>query len=194
MNDQLPTGVRGRWVALGLLLIVLTLIYQLTLAPIWARYQGLAPAIAEQTEQVQRYQRLAAQAPLLQTRLQALRTDTRFNDYLVPGASSALAAAAMQQRLQELAQTQQGRVLSTRVGKPQADADFEQITINARLQIDLAGLQALLYHLETQAPYLFVRNLHVYRQLGRRADQATDQLDVQLDIDGLRLAGEDARG
>lgn len=192
--SQLPTGKRGRWVALGLLIIVLVLIYQLTLAPLWARYQTLTPRIAEQQEQVQRYQRLAAQAPQLKARLKRLRNDPRFSSYLVAGASSALAAASVQQRLQELAQAQQGNVLSTRVGKPQADGDFEQVTINARLQINLAGLQALLYNLETQPPYLFVRNLHVYRQLGRRTTGGSDadQLDVQLDIDGLRLAGEQA--
>ena len=185
----LPTGARGRWVALGLLLILITLIYQLTLAPLWARYRALAPAIAEQQEQVSRYQRLAAQAPQLRERLQTLRNDARFNDYLVPGNGSALAAAALQQRLQELAQAQQGRVLSTRVGKPLGDGDFEQVTINARLQIDLAGLQELLYSLETQSPYLFVRNLNIYRQRGRNT-RGNDQLEVQLDIYGLRLPGE----
>lgn len=190
--SNLPTGARGRWVALGLLAILLVLIYQLTLASLWARYQALAPAISEQTKQVQRYQRLAAQAPQLRERLQRLRNDARFTDYLVPGGSSALAAAALQQRLQDLAQAQQGKILSTRVGKPQSDDDFEQVSLNARLQISLSGLQALLYNLETQAPYLFVRNLHVYRQLGRKTGN-TDELEVQLDIDGLRLAEESKR-
>ncbi len=188
--SQLPTGTRGRWVALGLLVIVLVLAWQITLAPLWARYQTLAPRIAEQQAQVQRYQRLAARAPQLKARLDMLRNDPRFTTYLVSGASGALAAASLQQRLQELAQAQRGNVLSTRVGKPEADGDFELVTLNARLQIDLPGLQALLFNLETQPPYLLVRNLHVYRQLGRRNTAASDQLDVQLDIDGLRLAGE----
>lgn len=188
---NLPDGARGRWVALGLLLIVLVLVYQITLAPLWARYRAQAPAIAEQTAKLARYQQLAARAPALRERLDALRNDPRFNDYLVPGNSSALAAAGLQQRLQELAQAHDGRVLSTRVGKPRLDGDFEHVNVNARLQIDLAGLQALLYSLETRAPYLFVRNLNVFRQAGRR-NQGADLLDVQLDLDGLRLpvAGE----
>lgn len=189
----LPTGVRGRWVALGLLAIVLALVYQLTLASLWQRYRALAPAIAEQRAQVERYQQLAARAPLLRERLDALRNDPRFNDYLIPGGSGALAAAALQQRLQELAQAQDGRVLSTRVGKPLQDGGFEQVTVNARLQIDLAGLQALLHSLETSSPYLFVRNLNVFRQGGRRP-RGTDLLDVQLDIYGLRLPGEAEHG
>lgn len=189
----LPTGARGRWVALGLLVIGLAVVYQLTLAPLWQRYQALAPAIAEQRAQLERFQQLAARTPLLRDRLDALRNDPRLNDYLVPGTSSALAAAALQQRLQELAQAQNGRVLSTRVGKPQEDSGFEQITINARLQIDLAGLQALLHSLETRSPYLFVRNLNVFRQSGRRA-QNNDELDVQLDIYGLRLPVEAEHG
>lgn len=186
---NLPTGARGRWVALGLLVIVLAVLYRLTLAPLWARYGELAPAIAEQRAQLERYQQLAARSPLLRERLQALRDDPRFTDYLVPGNSAALAAAALQQRLQELAAAQQGRVLSTRVGKPQQDGDFEQVTINARLQIGLAGLQGLLYQLETQAPRLVVRNLTVFRQAARRG-RDDDQLDVQLDVYGLRLPGE----
>lgn len=187
----LPTGSRGRWVALGLLVILLVAIYQFTLAPLWARYLSLAPQISEAQEQLARYQRLAAARSALQANATALQDDARFDDYLVPGASSALATAALQQRLQDLAQNQQARVLSTRVGKPVLDGDFETVTLNARLQTDLAGLQALLYQLETQPPYLFVRNLHVYRQLGRRAAADAGQLEVQLDIDGLRLAGDD---
>jgi len=184
----LPTGNRGRWVALGLLVLVVALLYRLTLAPLWQRYRALAPAIAEQRDQLQRYQRLAARAPRLQQQLKVLRDDARFNDYLLGGASSALAAAGLQQRLQGLAQEHDGRVLSTRVIQPQPDGDFEQVSINARLRIDLAGLQALLYGLETRPPYLFVRNLNVYRQ-GRRQDD-DGKLEVQLDIHGLRLAGE----
>lgn len=191
----LPGGARGRWVALGLLAIALAVLYQLTLAPLWQRYRALAPAIAEQREQVQRYQRLAAQAPQLRARLQALRDDARFDDYLLPGNNSALAAAGLQQRLQNLAQELDGRVLSTRVLKAEQDGDFEQVSINARIQIDLAGLQALLHGLETRAPFLFVRNLNVYRQVSRRPVRGRpttddDRLEVQLDIYGLRLPGE----
>lgn len=189
----LPTGIRGRWVALGLLLVIIIVTYQLTLAPLWARYQALAPAITEQQQQVQRYQRLAAQAPQLRERLQLLRNDARFNDYLVAGNGSALAAAALQQRLQGLAQAHHGQVLSTRVGKPQTEGDFERITLNARLQINLVGLQELLNSLETQSPYLFVRNLSIYRQTGRNT-QNQAQLEVQLDIDGLRMPGESDNG
>jgi general secretion pathway protein M len=193
---NLPSGARGRRVALGLLVITIAGIYQLTLAPLWQRYQALAPAIAEQRQQLQRYQRLAAQAPQLQSRLQALRDDVRFDDYLLPGTNSALAAAALQQRLQDQAQQHSGRVLSTRVLKAEQVGDFEQVEINARLQIDLAGLQDLLHGLETLPPYLFVRNLNVYRQAsprrmrGRPPNVADEQLEVQLDVYGLRLPKE----
>jgi general secretion pathway protein M len=191
MNLNLPTGARGRWVALGLLAVVLVVLFKLSLAPLWQRYRALAPAITEQREQLQRYQRLAAEAPQLQKRLQALRDNAPFGDYLLSGASSALAAAALQQRLQTLVQAQNGRVLSTRVMRPQQDGDFEQVSVNARLQVDLAGLQGLLQGLETQTPYLYVRNLNVYRQMGRRSVMG-NQLEVQMDIHGLRLPGEDA--
>lgn len=192
---NLPTGVRGRWVALGLLAIVLTLLFQLTLAPLWQRYRALAPAIAEQRDQVQRFRALAAQAPALETRLATLRDDVRFDDYLLPGASSALAAAALQQRLKEVTEEQRGQVLSTRVAKPQQAGEFERVMINARLQMDLAGLQGLLHALETRPPYLFLHNLNIYRQARGRATKG-DRLDVQLDLYGLRLPGEqeDDRG
>lgn len=189
MNLNLPTGARGRWVALGLLVVALLILFKLTVAPLWQRYQALTPAIAEQREQLQRYQRLAAEAPQLQARLQALRDNAPFSDYLLSGASSALAAAELQQRLQNLAQEQNGRVLSTRVIRQQQSGDFEQVVINARLQIDLAGLQGLLQGLETQTPYLYVRNLNIYRQMSRRS-VSDNPLEVQMDIQGLRLPGE----
>jgi general secretion pathway protein M len=189
MNLNLPTGARGRWVALGLLLVVIVVLLQLSVVPLWQRYRALAPAIAEQRAQLQRYQRLAAEAPQLEARLQSLQADAPFSDYLLSGTSGSLAAAALQQRLQNLVQEQDGRVLSTRVMRAQQSGDFEQVTVNARLQIDLTGLQGLLQGLETQTPYLYVENLNIFRRRGR-SNTTLHQLEVQMDIYGLRLPGE----
>lgn len=191
---NLPTGTRGRWVAMGLLLIVLTALVKLAFAPLWQRYQAVAPAIAEQQDQLQRYQKLAARMPALQEQHQALLANDLLDDYLLPGANNSLAAASLQQRLQSLAQDLSGRVLSTRVLKPQPQDGFERVTVNARLQIDLNGLQRLLYGLESQTPYLYVENLGVYRNPGRSHSPDNLQLEVQLDVYGLRLPEETVDG
>ena len=134
--------------------------------------------------------------PALQREATYLQNQNLLTPYLINASNDALAAAAVQQRLKDIAKDQNGNVLSTRVLKGATDGPFKRVTVNARIQIPLEGLQALLYELETSQPYLFLQDASVrYRPVRRRRrrrprQQVPKGLETRLTVHGLRRSIE----
>lgn len=195
---NLPTGAFGRFLALAILLLPLALLTRFALVPAWQAYSEQGERIASAAGQLRDFQRLAGQLPALREQLASLREQQVLTPYLIKAANSALAAADVQQRLQALASAHGGRVLSTRAMRGSADGPFERVAVNARLQLSLEGLQAMLYELESGEPYLFVEDLSVMGRPVRRGRQAgaadAGPLETRLTVYGLRRAdgGADA--
>ncbi|MET0049127.1 MAG: type II secretion system protein GspM [Sedimenticola sp.] len=184
---NLPNGARGRAVALGILLIPLILLFQYALVPAWQGYQAIGEETAEIHAQLLRYKRLVRDLPELEKQTAALKRSRILAPYFLQGQNTALAAASLQHRLREQVKAQEGRVLSARVLKPETDGPFEIISLNARLQLKLEGLQHLLHAIETQQPYQFVDKLSITAPLNRRRDTNEQILDIRLTVHGLRL-------
>lgn len=190
---NLPDGRRGRLVAIGLLLIIAILAGEYGLRPLWQRYTQLADDTEDASAQLARLQRLAADLPALRAHAERLEQARPLAPYLLQAANPALAAAELQRRLQDLVKTHGGRMLSSRVQQPEDDGPLQNVSINARINIALEGLQALLYELETTPPFTYVDSLNITtraRPAGRRTPEI-DELDVRLDLHGLRESVND---
>lgn len=192
----LPSGAPGRLLALALLLIPLALLFRLAIIPAWNAYQTQGERIAIARDQLIKFQTLSAQLPALRREATYLQNQHLLTPYLINASNDALAAAAVQQRLKDIAKDQNGRVLSTRVLKGTTDGPFERVIVNARMQIPLEGLQALLHGLETGQPYLFFQDVSVLYRAARRGrrraprQQTPSELETRLTIYGLRRHGE----
>lgn len=190
----LPTGSQGRLLALAILLLPLALLVRLGIAPIWQAYQAGGDRIEEARDQLSRYQKIGAQADVWREHESKIRDTSQLAPYLIDAPNSALAAASVQQRLKDVAGTHDGRILSTRVIKnSDVEGPFERVAVNARLQLTLEGLQALVHELETGQPYLFFENLSVMsrpaRRGRRRSGPSTNNLlETRVTLFGLRRA------
>lgn len=190
---NLPTGTQGRLLALAILLIPMALLFRFGILPLWEAYQSGGSGIAEAREQLERYQRLGAQVNMWREYEQRLRDAGQLAPYLIDAPNAALAAASVQQRLKEVAGAHDGRILSTRVIKnSDQDGPFERITVGARLQLTLEGLQSLVHELETGQPYLFFDNVSVMSRPARRGRRhrakrvQSNLLETRLTLYGLR--------
>lgn len=191
---SLPTGNRGKLVAIGLVLIPVLLLFRFAIAPAWSAYHSIGEETRDAQRKIQRLRRLAANLPELEGQERELRSANLLTPYLLSADNSALAAADVQRRLQDIVNAHKGRVLSTRVLRSQADGPFERITVNARLQLSLEGLQSLLYELETATPFLFIDSLSVIARNTRarrtRRGVAPVQktvLEARFDVYGLKI-------
>lgn len=181
----LPTGARGRLVAAALLLIVLLVLGKFVVGPIIDNYFALGDDIAEIQDDIRRYRNTLAELPALNAAVQRLEQEDPLSPLLLTGANPALAAAAVQRRLQDVAEQQGIRIVSVHIQNPSDEGPLERITVQARLQANDRGLRDALYAVEQGTPYLFVDAISINKNTRRRNASAED-LDVRLTLSGLR--------
>lgn len=181
----LPTGIRGRIVAVCLLLIPLILIFNLTIKPIYKAYAATGEDIVAAQSDISRYRRIIAELPALKAAVAQFEQEQPLAPFLLAGSNPALAAAGLQKRLQEIAGKHGVRIVSVRVQPPVPDGPLERISVQARLSSDTAGLRDILYELEAKRPYVFVDDLTITAR-PRRRNVSDDVLEVRISLSGLR--------
>ena len=189
----LPTGVRGQLTALALLAVVLILVFHFVALPFMDFYRARDDQIFDLRQQVLRYRYQLAERPALEEAANALESNNPLNAVTLPGGNPALAAASLQQRLQELAVENNVRVMSLSVRTPQPDGPLERIALDARVQAEIVGLRNLLFELENAEPFLFFDYFSVHSRSGRRGQMETQNLDVRLGVYGLRMRSSELR-
>ena len=111
MNGALPDGPRGRLLAVGLTLILLALAWVGVAEPLIGWHGSLAAAAENRGAVARRMEAVAETLP--QLRAAATAPETRAAAPLLEGATDALAGAALQARLRELAAEAQISLTST---------------------------------------------------------------------------------
>jgi general secretion pathway protein M len=182
----LPTGIRGRLLALSLLLIPLILVAKFVLWPAFQSYASTEDDLVSTREEVVHYQRLLAEQPALQAAVARLERTRPLAPYLLAGSNRALAAAGLQKQLQDAATKHGVTILSLRVKNPASVGPLERISVEARLRTGIPELRDLLYWIETARPYLFIEDLTINVRHARRRATPVGDLEVSLTLHGLR--------
>lgn len=107
-------------------------------------------------------------------------------DPFVEGATGALAANALQQRIAGLVEEIGGKLSSIAVEPASDEAEARgRVVVQASADMDTAALQQMLFRLETGAPFLFVQQLTVQR-VSDEASAADRPQSLHVD---MRIAG-----
>ena len=181
-----------RIVALALPLVALVAVYGAVVRPAARLIAEKRSATAQLADALDRYRQRAGRLPELTVRLAALRTGDSHADGFLAGDNEALAAAALQEHLKILVEQSQGKLASIEISPPQADDKRRRITARGEMNVGIAGLEKVLYAVETETPFLFVDTLSVHAVAagGRGAAETEPLLDVRFDITGyMRGAG-----
>ena len=103
----------------------------------------------------------------------------------------ALAANELQQRVVSLIENAGGTLVTVGIDPPVTadDESGRRVVVQAVAELSNKSLQELLYHLESEGPFVFVENLLVSRLVARGSADAEDrQISPRLSVD-LRAAG-----
>ena len=182
----LPQGVRGRLVALALVLIPAIALIRFGIWPLVESYASSDSELAQTRAEISRYQQLLNELPALEAAVEELERTRPLAPYLLAGTNRALAAADLQRRLQDAAEKHGVTILSLRVKTPVDDGQLERISVEARLRAGIRELRDLLYIVETTTPYLFVEDLSINVRQPRRVRRAPSGLEISLTLFGLR--------
>jgi hypothetical protein len=150
----------------------------------WSIIGAREAEIQARETQLETLKRRAAQPPQVSSP-QARTVEPFFAD------SFALAANELQQRVVGVIENAGGNLVTVGVDPPVTadDESGRRVVVQAVAELSNNSLQELLYHLESEAPFVFVENLLVNR-LAQRGSGDTEEAQVlpRLSVD-LRAAG-----
>lgn len=176
--------IRGRALALLLLLGTIILVWFGAVQPYLEALSSARQRLEAASAQLQIYQRAVARGNVAQT-----GKNDALDVLLLPGESSAAAAAYLQQHMGAVA-TDSGALLLSFELLPLANTDdtpLQMVTGRIRVTANTQSLRALLHALESHRPLLVLENVFVRA----RSDQDSvpgGHLDVQMDVAGFRQA------
>ncbi len=165
MTLDLPTGPRGRVLALGLTGLALLVAWFGIVGPALAWYSGRAERLDQRLVLARRMATLAASLPQLEHQVAALPTTKANPDALLPGETDAVAAATLQERVQEMA-SQAGAPLSSVEMLPATQlGQLRRIGLRVAAQAEMANVIHLLQSVQAAKPRMLVDELDLQRHL-----------------------------
>ena len=183
MNGFPAAGRRP--LALALLALPAALVWVALVAPWFAARNTAAERIERALELEARASAVAARSPALRAEAAVLRAALNDGAEGVPGASHALAGAALQRRLREAAARHGGAAQSIET-LPEARTADGTVGVRARLQADARGLRDLLAELESGRLPLQVQAIAVANAAAAAARGGRPLLEVQVELRVLR--------
>jgi len=186
----MPTGRRGRVLALGLVLAGLGGLYFLAVAPLLDLYADRQARLEDGRILLPRLQAAAAALPELRVRVAELRAAARTRKVTLDGASDAIASANLQSRIEGFAASVGAAIGSTESLPPETRDRYRRIGLRFALNGPYETLVKLLARLEAATPPLVVDNLQVHGVLRRPGlppnAEGDPGLDAGLDVYGFR--------
>ena len=134
---------------------------------------------------------LVARRGNLEAQLTALQSDPDSAAFLVPGVSSAVASAAVQERIRLIAEAAGGSLDSARVRPAEQLNGFEKIAMTVRVTTDSDGLARMLSEFEYGRPVIMVDKLAIranrnLRRLSTEEPTVGTDLIATIDISAWR--------
>lgn len=142
--------------ALAILIGVLAVLYLVAIAPLVGAWSEAGEGVAAAGRRLAQVAALAGGAVELEAGLAARRAASAG---LFGGASDALAAAQVQDRLKAAAEEAGATLSSVQVLPAADDGPFRRVVLKAELEAPLPALQRLLHSLESARPTLVIDSL-----------------------------------
>lgn len=176
---------RQRTLAVGLAVAAAIVALLVVFGPVVWLHHHYDTAIAETSDRLRRYERVAALAPELRKALDAMqqRDGRRF---FLRNTATNLAGAELQELVKAAIEGNGGRITTSQNTSPREDGRFRQIGVNVQFFATTPALQKILLTIESHQPYLIVDNLtarplNAFRGFKPAAGQEPE-LNVQLDV------------
>jgi hypothetical protein len=174
-----------RALAVGLLLLAVVAALAVLLGPIILFHRHYDVAIADTSDRLERYRRVAAQAPDLRAALDVMRQRDGRRFFLRNTAPN-LAGAELSDMVRAAIENNGGRITTSQSPAPRDEGRFRQTLVTVQFFATTPALAKILTALDTQVPYvvvdtLTVRPLNAFRGF-RPGPGQEPELNVQMDV------------
>jgi hypothetical protein len=177
-----------RNLAIALLVLAVVAVLAVLLGPIIYLHTRYDVVIADLSDRLDRYRRVAAQAPELRQALEVMKEKDGRRFYLKNTAPN-LANAEVADLVRNAIESNGGRITTSQNPGSRDEGSFRQLTVNVQFFATTPALAKILYALDQQVPYLVVDNmsirpLNAFRGFKPAPGQEPEN-NVQLDVSAL---------
>ena len=161
----LPTGRRGQALALGLALLVIAVIWLGAVAPALDWYGARADQLSRQQTLAARMASIAATAPALQRLVARMDSAAPGPRTMLEGATDAVAGAALQQAVQDMAARTGATVTSAEVLPAETAGSYRRIRLHVTATGPWPGIVALFGAVAEAVPHMLVDDVSLRQSL-----------------------------
>ena len=189
----IPEQGSGRLTAVLIFLVAFILVYLLCFHWFIQRHLEYSEEISGLSEQLGRFERVAAQRGEYEASLQELQSQKADESLFLNGDDFNEAAAGMSEQLNQMIRTQTEdtcQIVSRQPVRPRVEERFQRVTVNARMRCGIDDLTKIIYSLETGMPMILAEELTVIKPRTRRRTsggqpvQEITLLDIRFNMSG----------
>lgn len=185
MMLDLPTGSRGRLLALSLTALALAVVWFGIAAPMLGWYADRTEQLNQREMLARRMAELAATRPELERQAAGLSASSAAPNALLAGETDAVAAATLQERMQDMAGKAGAQLSSVEMLAATQAGQFRRIGLRVAVEAGMANVIHLLELIEQAKPRMLVDELDFKRRLLLTRPTATD-LDARFVVYAFR--------
>lgn len=184
---DLPTGMRGRIVALSLPAILLLVLLLGIIMPLADYWRSIDEQHTQLLNKASASERLVARKDAMARQVRSLEAGlTEAVDYL-PKAESAMAAAGVQASLGQLAERSGATVRSTQTLPAKAQEGFTAVGLQLNVTGSMRSIREILYEIEVGHPRLVVDRLTITPARDLGANAKPGDVDMSVDLHGYMI-------
>lgn len=172
--------------SIPLIIILMGLIvYQYGYLSIKAEMESIKEEQAIKIKTLQKYMAIISEKPFLEKRLSELMEERKSYDMkLISGQTASVATASLQETVKSIIAGRGGTISSERFIKTEKLGKFNVINVSVDAIVpDVRALSEILYSIETQTPYLVVRDIDARINNFKNPKQ----LSIKLDVSAITL-------
>lgn len=170
-----------RWIALGLLALVITLLVMLVIMPIVTKGLELNEAKESLVFKLQKYERILARKDAVLQSMAKIKKQHLEQGYFNSQATASLASAELQEFIKKAIVDAGGQLSSTQALSETEKDNFKLITVSVRMTGNMETLRAVLYKLETATPLIIIDQMDIRPMRGKR-NRLTHQLEASNEL------------
>lgn len=168
-----------RWLATGLLVIMMVSVIALVLSPLISAKFELDEELAGLEFKLEQYERILATKEAVVASVENLKDQPDEQSYFINQDTEALASAEMQEFLKRTIVDAGGQLSSTQVVPAVTNnkLDFKSVDVRVRMTASSEQLRTVLYKIETATPFIVIDQIDMRPLRGNR-NAVTNQLDA----------------
>ena len=181
-----------RFGAVVLLFVFVFGCYFLVINPYIGLINTYRSEIVSLGDKIERFNALVQQKDAFQRQLVAVKNNRAASQYFIKAKTITLASAALQQKIKQVVQAQNGQLVSTQVSLPVNSLATENenqkshdrgVSVKVSMKATVDSLYQVFYTLESGSPLVVIDNISISRvHQGRRLNVSSSQSQELLDV------------